>query len=49
MQIYNDHNVYCTYTIIGVTSFGKYCGLANSPGVYSRVYAYISWIENLIF
>ncbi|EDS44979.1 serine protease [Culex quinquefasciatus] len=49
LQIYNDENVYCTYTIIGVTSFGKYCGLAGSPGVYSRVYAYISWIENLVF
>ncbi|XP_055636299.1 serine protease snake-like [Toxorhynchites rutilus septentrionalis] len=48
LQIYND-NVYCTYTIIGITSFGKYCGLAGSPGVYTRVYEYISWIENLIF
>ncbi|XP_055594342.1 venom protease-like [Uranotaenia lowii] len=49
LQIYNDENVYCTYTIIGVTSFGKYCGLAGTPGVYTKVYSYISWIENLIF
>ncbi|XP_029729399.2 venom protease-like isoform X2 [Aedes albopictus] len=49
LQIYNDEGVYCTYTIIGVTSFGKYCGLAGSPGVYTKVYPYISWIENLIF
>ncbi|XP_053696866.1 venom protease-like [Sabethes cyaneus] len=49
LQIYNDENVYCTYTIIGITSFGKYCGLAGSPGVYTRVYQYISWIENLVF
>ncbi|XP_055544670.1 serine protease snake-like [Wyeomyia smithii] len=49
LQIYNDQNVYCTYTIIGITSFGKYCGLAGSPAVYTRVYQYISWIENLIF
>ncbi|XP_058451564.1 serine protease snake-like [Malaya genurostris] len=49
LQIYNDDKVYCTYTIIGVTSFGKFCGLAGSPGVYTKVYQYIPWIENIIF
>ncbi|XP_065081317.1 venom protease-like [Ochlerotatus camptorhynchus] len=49
LQVYNDESVYCTYTIIGVTSFGKYCGLAGSPGVYTNVYPFLSWVENLIF
>uniref|UniRef100_A0A182JES5 Peptidase S1 domain-containing protein n=1 Tax=Anopheles atroparvus TaxID=41427 RepID=A0A182JES5_ANOAO len=49
LQVYNDANVYCTYTIIGVTSFGQNCGLAGVPAVYTTVFPYISWIENLIF
>uniref|UniRef100_A0A1S4GZD7 Uncharacterized protein n=2 Tax=Anopheles gambiae TaxID=7165 RepID=A0A1S4GZD7_ANOGA len=49
LQVYNDANVYCTYTIIGVTSFGQNCGLAGVPAVYTTVYSYLSWIENLIF
>ncbi|XP_053676849.1 venom protease-like [Anopheles nili] len=49
LQVYNDASVYCTYTIIGVTSFGQSCGLAGVPAVYTNVFAYLSWIENLIF
>uniref|UniRef100_A0A182SUQ0 Peptidase S1 domain-containing protein n=1 Tax=Anopheles maculatus TaxID=74869 RepID=A0A182SUQ0_9DIPT len=49
LQVYNDANVYCTYTIIGITSFGQNCGLAGVPAVYTTVYPYLSWIENLIF
>nr|XP_023025021.1 venom protease-like [Leptinotarsa decemlineata] len=33
------------YNIIGVTSFGKVCGISNSPGVYTRVFHYLDWIE----
>ncbi|VVC37437.1 Serine proteases, trypsin family, serine active site,Peptidase S1, PA clan,Serine proteases, trypsin [Cinara cedri] len=44
IQIKN--NAYeCMYTQIGITSFGRFCGIANTPGVYTRVSKYISWIE----
>uniref|UniRef100_A0A182NZ25 Peptidase S1 domain-containing protein n=1 Tax=Anopheles dirus TaxID=7168 RepID=A0A182NZ25_9DIPT len=49
LQVYNDANVYCTYTVIGVTSFGQNCGLAGVPAVYTFVFPYLTWIENLIF
>lgn len=36
----------CASYIIGITSFGEaYCGGKNSPSVYTRVSAYLSWIE----
>lgn len=37
------------YDVVGVTSFGKACGLSNSPGVYTRVYNYLSWIESIVW
>ncbi|XP_068085906.1 serine protease snake [Anabrus simplex] len=40
---------YCMYSIIAVTSFGKFCGFANSPAVYSRVSFYIPWIEKTVW
>ncbi|XP_052895118.1 venom protease-like [Anopheles moucheti] len=49
LQVYNDANVYCTYTVIGVTSFGQNCGLAGIPAVYTTIFPYIPWIENLVF
>ncbi|XP_049281653.1 venom protease-like isoform X2 [Anopheles funestus] len=49
LQVYNDANVYCTYVVIGVTSFGQNCGLAGVPAVYTTVFPYLSWIENLLF
>lgn len=36
---------YCMYSIIGVVSFGKLCGFANSPGIYTKLANYIPWIE----
>lgn len=37
------------YTIVGVTSFGKSCGTIGVPGVYTRIYAYNDWIENIVW
>ncbi|XP_017783264.1 PREDICTED: venom protease-like [Nicrophorus vespilloides] len=37
------------HTIYGVTSFGKACGLANFPGVYTRISYYIDWIEKIVW
>ncbi|XP_014285104.1 venom protease isoform X2 [Halyomorpha halys] len=39
----------CMRTQLGITSFGKECGNPDSPGVYSRVSNYISWIEEIAF
>ncbi|XP_054001554.1 serine protease persephone-like [Hylaeus anthracinus] len=38
----------CMYSVIGVTSLGRLCG-SSSPGVYTRVYNYIPWIESTVW
>ncbi|KYB25042.1 hypothetical protein TcasGA2_TC031075 [Tribolium castaneum] len=35
--------------LVGITSFGKICGIPNSPGVYTRVSYYIPWIERIVW
>ncbi|CAG9823352.1 unnamed protein product [Phaedon cochleariae] len=52
LQIYHEdtEDIKCMYEIIGVTSFGKGCGLAkNNPGVYTRVSNYLQWIESIVW
>jgi len=52
LQVYKagDKNVTCMYEIIGVTSFGKACGLGvNIPAVYTRVSHYTKWIEDIVW
>ncbi|CAH0396140.1 unnamed protein product [Bemisia tabaci] len=39
----------CQHILVGVTSFGKFCGQENSPGVYTRVSSYLPWIENIVW
>ncbi|XP_022836922.1 serine protease snake-like [Spodoptera litura] len=39
----------CQYTVVGVTSFGKYCGILGSPGMYTRVSYYVPWIEAIVW
>ncbi|KAM3955206.1 LOW QUALITY PROTEIN: serine protease 1 [Aphomia sociella] len=39
----------CMYVVIGVTSFGKACGQAGEPGIYTRVAKYASWIESIVW
>lgn len=34
-------------TIVGITSFGQYCA-GPSPGIYTRVSAYLNWIEPIL-
>ncbi|XP_011497272.1 PREDICTED: serine protease snake-like [Ceratosolen solmsi marchali] len=40
---------YCMYSLVGVTSFGKFCGFENSPAVYSKVSSYTDWIESIVW
>ncbi|KAL4098818.1 hypothetical protein QTP88_023346 [Uroleucon formosanum] len=37
------------YTQYGITSFGKFCADKETPGIYTRVAKYISWIEEIAF
>ncbi|XP_076678159.1 venom protease-like [Andrena cerasifolii] len=47
LAIYNnDYN--CMYSLMGVTSIGSLCG-SIIPGVYTRVYHYIPWIESVVW
>lgn len=34
------------WTQIGIVSFGNKCGVAEYPGVYTRISEYIDWIKN---
>jgi len=48
LQVFHPGH-YCMYTIIGVTSFGKGCGLAGQPAVYARVRQFVPWIEKIVW
>ncbi|XP_021921295.1 serine protease snake-like [Zootermopsis nevadensis] len=48
LQVVLD-NPYCMYSVVGVTSFGKFCGFKNSPAVYTRVSSYVPWIESVVW
>ncbi|XP_063542968.1 serine protease snake-like [Cydia strobilella] len=37
------------HTVVGVTSFGRDCGRRMAPGVYTRVWRYIEWIEGIVW
>ncbi|XP_026489758.2 serine protease snake-like [Vanessa tameamea] len=41
--------IHCMYTVVGVTSYGRACGVAGEPGIYSRVAAYVPWIESIVW
>lgn len=44
----DDESGYCMHQIVGITSFGKQCG-TGKPAVYTRVSAYIGWIESIVW
>ncbi|CAH1175678.1 unnamed protein product [Phaedon cochleariae] len=46
LQVLGDNQV---YTITGVTSFGKACGISKSPGIYTRIFNYLTWIEDTVW
>lgn len=46
--IFSNPDYDCMDTLIGVTSLGKFCG-GNTPGIYTRVYNYVSWIEDVVW
>lgn len=48
LQIVLD-DPYCMYSIIGITSFGRFCGFAYNPAIYTKVSSYIPWIEGIVW
>ncbi|KAG8238956.1 hypothetical protein J437_LFUL018765 [Ladona fulva] len=39
----------CTYELWRVISFGLVCGDPKKPSVYTKMFAYISWIEDIVW
>lgn len=37
------------FTVVGVVSAGIGCALRDLPGIYTRVNAYVPWINKYIF
>lgn len=37
-----------TYSVQGITSFGDGCGIRNKYGIYTAVFNYVEWINNII-
>ena len=36
------------WVLVGITSYGRGCGLQNSAGVYTRLSRYIEWIRSIV-
>ncbi|KAJ8708938.1 hypothetical protein PYW07_013542 [Mythimna separata] len=39
---------WCAYTILGMTSYGRQCGISAGSCMYTRVYHYVPWIESVV-
>ncbi|KAJ8707530.1 hypothetical protein PYW08_010782 [Mythimna loreyi] len=46
---YNQDHIRCLFSVVGVTSYGKNCGILGSAGMYTRVSYYVSWIESVVW
>ncbi|XP_022200798.2 serine protease snake [Nilaparvata lugens] len=38
----------CIQFLVGITSFGKYCG-SGTPGVYMKIAPFLPWIRNIVW
>ncbi|KAJ8704392.1 hypothetical protein PYW08_013116 [Mythimna loreyi] len=41
----NKKKAKCLHTIIGVTSYGRACGVLGTASLYTRIAPYVPWIE----
>ncbi|KAJ8961847.1 hypothetical protein NQ318_021464 [Aromia moschata] len=54
LQLYHPSSVQNStlpfYTVVGITSFGRACTVdVDNPGIYTRVSAYVPWIESVVW
>ncbi|XP_018562094.1 serine protease persephone-like [Anoplophora glabripennis] len=51
LQIYHEETeeIKCMYDIVGITAFSDRCSSENVLEVYTRVSAYIKWIEDIVW
>lgn len=48
--LFVDHPDYkCLTLVLGITSFGRSCGTAGTPSVYTRIQLYLDWIERIVW
>ena len=36
------------WVLVGITSYGRGCGLPDYAGVYTRVSVYVEWIQSIV-
>lgn len=48
LQVFH-HEYLCMYSIVGITSFSFGLSCGKVPGVYTRVYPYLNWIESIVW
>ncbi|CAH2062119.1 unnamed protein product, partial [Iphiclides podalirius] len=48
VQVKHPH-VYCMYSVLGITSWGKQCGQPGEPAIYTRLVPYVPWIESIVW
>ncbi|XP_063704377.1 serine protease snake-like [Culicoides brevitarsis] len=49
IQLKRVENGGTIYHVVGITSFGKACGIVENPSVYTRVSKYVDWIESIVW